>query len=102
MTKREEEVYERLKKCGRETLIKKIAKLEHELEIKESVVEMQADVINCKLEKVVSRQTVSSMLVKASKEYERLKSDDKKGLLSAKYIVMGEVNAYKKILEVGK
>ena len=36
MTKREVEVEERLKRCGRTTLIKKIAKLEHELEIKES------------------------------------------------------------------
>lgn len=102
MTKREKEVEERLKKCGRTTLIKKIAKLEHELEIKESVVEMQAEVINCKLEKVVSKQTVEKMLDKASKEYERLKRNDRKGLSSVKYIAMGEANAYKKILEVGK
>lgn len=102
MTKREVEVEERLKRCGRTTLIKKIAKLEHELEIKESVVEMQAEIINCKLNKVVSKQTVEKMLDKASKEYERLKQNDKKGLSSLKYIVMGEVNAYKKILEVGK
>lgn len=102
MTKREKEVDERLKKCGRETLIKKIAKLEHQLEIKESVVEMQAEALNSKLSEVVSRQTISSMLVKASKEYERLKRDNRKGLSSLKYIALGEVNAYKKILEVGK
>lgn len=102
MTNREKEVEERLKKCGRTTLIKKIAKLEHELEIKESVVEMQAEIVNCKLDKVVSKQTVNIMLDKANKELERLKRNDRKGLSSLKYIVMGEVNAYKKILEVGK
>lgn len=102
MTSREIEVAERLKKCGRTTLIKKIAKLEHELEIKENVIEMQAEVVNCKLEEVVSKQSIEIMFDKANKELERLKRNDRKGLSSLKYIVMGEVNAYKKILEVGK
>lgn len=102
MTKREVEVEERLKRCGRTTLIKKIANLEHELEIKESVVEMQAEIINYKLDKVVSKQTIATMLDKASREYERLKMNDRKGLSSVKYIAMGEVNAYRKLLEVGK
>ena len=102
MTKREKDVKEKTKGCDRLALIKMIAKLEHDLEIKESVVEMQAEIVNCKIGEVVSKQTIISMLVEARKEYEKVKNMDKKGSLVTKFTLAGEISAYTKLLEVGK
>lgn len=101
MTKREKDVKEKIKGCDRLTLIKMIAKLEHQLEIKENVVEMQAEALNSKLEKVVSKQTISVMLAEARKEYKKAKNMDKKGFSATKLTLAGEINAYIKVLEVG-